>query len=118
MTGITPFARGVFYVFVLAPKALLALWLGLAGSGLVLRSESNYDLVLNAVAAGFVLDLDEVAHRVFLPRMKKNMAKCPPLGVTQAEIMHRFDRCPPSPSHVCHAPCTPGSLRILISVQM
>ena len=66
LTGITCFARFLFYTLVLVPKVVVALCVAVAGSGLVLRSESDYDLVLNAVAAGFVLELDEVVHRVFL----------------------------------------------------
>ena len=65
-TGITCFARFVFYTLVVIPKVVIAVCVATAGSGLVLRSDSDYDLVLNAVAAGFVLELDEVVYRVFL----------------------------------------------------
>ena len=130
LTGITWFARFVFYTLVVIPKVVVAVCVATAGSGLVLRSETDYDLVLNAVAAGFVLDLDEVVYRVFLtcapasqpwhrrrhrapcgavscipppslltapsvvPRshLNKNMAQCPPLGVTQQQIQGNFHR--------------------------
>ena len=145
LTGITWFARFVFYTLVVIPKVVVAVCVATAGSGLVLRSETDYDLVLNAVAAGFVLDLDEVVYRVFLTcapasepwhrvrpclpalappppppppplravravscipppallsapsvvrrsHLNKNMAQCPPLGVTQQQIQGNFHR--------------------------
>ena len=66
LTGITCFARFIFYTLVVIPKVVVAVCVAMAGSGLVLRSDSDYDLVLNAVAAGFVLELDEVVYRVYL----------------------------------------------------
>ena len=66
LTGITCFARFIFYTLVVIPKVVVAVCVATAGSGLVLRSDSDYDLVLNAVAAGFVLELDEVVYRVYL----------------------------------------------------
>ena len=85
LTGITWFARFVFYTLVVIPKVVVAVCVATAGSGLVLRSETDYDLVLNAVAAGFVLDLDEVVYRVFLtcapasqpwPRRRRRRRHC------------------------------------------
>lgn len=49
-TGITCGERFAFLVFIVAGKMAVAAVLLCAGTGLVLRASSNFDLVLNAVA--------------------------------------------------------------------
>ena len=55
----------------------------------MLRSNTNYDIVLNAVAAGFVLELDEAAFKIFMPVAVKHLSlqeNLPPLGLTWGEV--------------------------------
>jgi len=71
-TGLTSCARAVFYVLILLPNIVATALTLIAGSGTVLRAENRVDLVLNCVAAAFVLDLDDWAYALFLSRTIKN----------------------------------------------
>jgi hypothetical protein len=55
VTGITVSTRIFFYLLVVAGKLFMAVAIAIAGAGLVLRASTDFDLILNAVAAGFVL---------------------------------------------------------------
>jgi len=112
LIGITWFARFVFYTLVVIPKVVVAVCVATAGSGLVLRSETDYDLVLNAVAAGFVLDLDEVVYRVFLTcapasqpwHHRRRRAPCGAVSCIPALSAERPVRRAPQPSQQEHGP--------------
>jgi hypothetical protein len=81
VTGITVCERVAFYTFVLCPLLLSTCFTLWAGSGAVLRSGSDFDLVLNNVAAIFVLDLDDYAYLLLLPQTIRNATEgLPPLN--------------------------------------
>ena len=74
-TGITKWERAAFYLFVLTPKLGIAGIVAWAGSGGVLRSGNNFDLVLNALAATFVIELDEWAYKMLIPLSLRNLCE-------------------------------------------
>lgn len=86
VTGITPVARFAIYALVLLPffaATCFNLW---AGAGAVLRSGNDFDLVLNNVAAIFVLDLDDYAYALLLPQTIRNATEgLPPLNRADKE---------------------------------
>lgn len=83
-SGITRGQQLVIYPSVIIGKALLAAYIGYVGSGVVLRSPDDFGLVMNSLAAGFVLELDNFAFAFFLP---------PTLSVfLTASIEHPFGR--------------------------
>ena len=52
----------------------------------MLRSENRFDLVLNCVAAIFVLDFDDICYTLFLSRTVKLMTEgLPPLNMGEEE---------------------------------
>ena len=86
ISGMTKSTFSVFSVCILMPKALLAVLVLVSGSGLVLRSVSNYDLILNALAATFIMDLDEHAYSILVPNSWKSWCITPPFGLTGTEM--------------------------------
>ena len=86
ISGMTKSTFAVFSVCILMPKALLAVLVLVSGSGLVLRSVSNYDLILNALAATFIMDLDEHAYSILVPNSWKSWCITPPFGLTGTEM--------------------------------
>ena len=88
-SGMTHGERALFYVVVVAGKLAVALLILVGGTGLVLRAGTNYDLLLNAVAAAFVLELDEVIYNVLVPNSLKKTPSgtCMlPLGFSRKEV--------------------------------
>ena len=67
VSGLTLGERCFFYVCILAGKALLAVYIGYVGAGVVLRSKDDFGLVMNSLAAGFVLELDDFSFKFFMP---------------------------------------------------
>ena len=51
----------------LSGKLLLGAYIGYVGGGVVLRSPDNFALVMNSLATGFIMELDDFAFRFFLP---------------------------------------------------
>lgn len=58
----------VMCVFVLAPRLLIAIVLGITGSWYLSLETSQADLILNVVALTFVVSLDEELYKSFVPR--------------------------------------------------
>jgi len=79
-TGIVSAARFLFYVTV-SCKFGMALYVMLTGAGAVLRSGNDFDMVLNTVAAVFVLDLHDVAYTLLVPERCKVIDRLPALTV-------------------------------------
>ena len=80
--GVTCSARCYFYCAAIGVKVVVAVAVMLAGAGAVLHSDNNFDLVLNSVAATFVLQLDEHFFTFFVSdAIKKASSGVPPLHV-------------------------------------
>ena len=75
LTGITKWERAAFYLCVLLPKLGIAAAVAEAGAGAVLRSGNNFDLVLNALAATFIIEFDEWAYGMLIPSALRNLCE-------------------------------------------
>lgn len=73
ISGITCCARASFYALALAPWLFVWLLVVIAGSGALLRSSDNVNLVLNSVAAAFVLELDDMLYPLLVPHSVRIM---------------------------------------------
>jgi len=69
--GFTHFYRASIFTFVLLPKFLFAISLIYLGGGFLAIAESNSDLILNAVALTFILEVDDIFYDVLTPSMFK-----------------------------------------------
>ena len=74
-SGITKWELALFYGVVLIPKLGIAGLVAWSGSGAVLRSGNNFDLVLNALAATFVLELDGWVYTMLIPISLRNLCE-------------------------------------------
>ena len=82
--GVPAALKGVFYVLVIVPKVAIACALWWYGcSFLLLSSESNAELLLNAVALLFVLDIDDYV--VDLVPDHARSAAWPPHVISQSD---------------------------------
>ena len=90
-TGIVTGARFLFYVTI-SCKLGMALYVMLAGAGAVLRSGNDFDMVLNTVAAVFVLDLHDVAYTLLVPERCKVIDRLPALTVDPKDGRHALLR--------------------------
>jgi len=87
VSGITHAERGCFYALCLVPKLIVAVACQLAGTGAILRVTNDFDLVLAAVAAVFILELDDGLFKVLAGDVVKNAAgNAPALGVPEKEV--------------------------------
>ena len=78
VSGITRFERLAFYLLCLTPKFVVSIACLVAGSGAILRSASNFELVLATVAATFILELDDSLYKLLVPEASQNMASAMP----------------------------------------
>jgi hypothetical protein len=80
-TGITRGSRKLLYLLVLLPNLAITGLVMAAGSGAVLRSSNRFDLVLNTVAAIFVVELDDIFYFLLLPHSTRSLIEdMPPLN--------------------------------------
>lgn len=63
-----------FGAFIILCKFLIALYLLFVGNRFILKSENNKDLVLNCVAMAFILQIDEIIHKVASSSIAKDLA--------------------------------------------
>lgn len=96
-------ARITFYLVFLLPWFLVTSFTTLAGSGALLRSENRFDLVLNTVAACFVLQLPASMYSLLVPRPVRMITEAiPPLNVGRKEGGQCVSLCREL-SHICYA---------------
>jgi len=70
--------------FVLLPKWMIAFYLMLYGNLFLLHSEGDTEVLLNAIALLFVLQLDEIIFALFVPaRLRRMMEALPDLAVEE-----------------------------------
>jgi len=65
-TGMTKPYKAFCYICLIFPKFCVAMSLLTYGTGYVVNSDAGEDLVLNALALGFVLEIDEMFYNYFL----------------------------------------------------
>jgi len=86
ISGISRLCRLFFYVCVIVPKVLVETCVLVAGAGAVLRSENDFDLILNTLAATFINELDDVAFNLMLSATWKKIShNVPSFGIPMAE---------------------------------
>jgi hypothetical protein len=61
------------WAFIIVPRLIICLFLGVTGLRFIGKTNSLDDLVLNCVAVAFVMDLDEIAYEGFTPRRLKTL---------------------------------------------
>ena len=85
-TGLTRCERAVMYLLVLLPNLAITGLVMVAGSGAVLRSSNRFDLVLNTVAAIFVIELDDIFYFLLLSHsIRSFLEDMPPLNRSMEE---------------------------------
>jgi hypothetical protein len=79
-SGVSKWYKATTSLFVILPKLVIGLALWWYGSTFVARSVGNDELILNAVAVVFVLEIDDQLAKVTIPqRMAQLLAKLPPI---------------------------------------
>ncbi|CAE7674452.1 ttll6, partial [Symbiodinium sp. CCMP2456] len=68
ITQMTQFRKWVLFLFVALPRLVVAVSLAITGTRYLANTLSLADLILNAVALAFILDLDELVESAFMPR--------------------------------------------------
>ncbi len=90
VSGITRVERTAFYFGLLVPKFVVALACLLAGAGAVLRSGDDFSLVLNSVAATFILQIDDAVYMLLIPDASRKMAAAmPPITIKVRDANQR-----------------------------
>ena len=80
-SGITATQRNMFMALILV-QIIIDLYVAILGSTIILLSGSSLEVVLNSVALQFVLDLDEIAYKVFVTSYwKAVLANVPPISL-------------------------------------
>ena len=79
--------RSAIIMAVIVPKAAMAVFVRIAGSSAILRAGNEFDLVLNSVAAVFLLEIDDVAYKVFVPTaIQKKAGSAPVFGFSAKQM--------------------------------
>lgn len=85
--GVTTVYAWLMIVLSILPKVAVACGVWHTGSGFLLAAPSSEELLLNAVALVFVLDIDDYIYQGLVPhRMKQFVEVYPPITMTEDEI--------------------------------
>jgi len=85
-SSISWWAKTCFYTLGIWPKVLVSFLVLICGAGAILRAGSQFDMVLNTVAASFLMEIDDVMYKVlFSTRSKFSCSGVPELGWTKQE---------------------------------
>jgi len=96
-TGILARTRYIIYACVLIPKTISVCFILLYSSGIIVFASDNEDLILNAVAALFVLDVPSYTYKLFHPTVLQNeLRNFPPIVVRPGGTAYNQDAKPPS----------------------
>lgn len=95
VSGLRRIERFMFYIFILMPSFCATCFVGWSGAGAVMRASNDVDLVMNSVAAVFVVELDNYAYNLLMPPTIRNKTeRLPPLNMAIKEgshfAMHEF----------------------------
>jgi len=77
-SGMTRCRKTSVFLFVLIPKFALAASLLVYGTGFVVVCESDQDLILNALALGFIFDIDEIFYEYLLTSQQQQVVESLP----------------------------------------
>lgn len=85
--GITNRTRLLIYVCVLLVKLVMACVLLIYGTAFVGSASSDGDLILNAVAMSFILDIDDLLYELMTPRLYKTWVEtCSVISFDEDEV--------------------------------
>jgi len=88
---VTNLYKLMVYIFVLVPKFAVSVLLLLYGSGFVVTTKENSDLILNALALGFILELDEMIYEyVMTANQKEFLSDLPKLKIHVLSVFTDF----------------------------
>lgn len=81
-SGMTQCHKWYCYLTILIPKFGIAVALLTYGTGFVVTTVNNEDLILNAIALGFVLEIDDMAYNYFMTyQMQEVVSGLPPVVI-------------------------------------
>ena len=90
--------RIVWSVFVQACRMAVAVSLGIGGTQFLVGEISLKDMLLNTAALAFVMDLDELIHETFVPKMLQDLVgsfeELTIIRSKESSLLHRFIRAP------------------------
>jgi len=89
-SGIPCCAKLFGLVIVVGSKLMVASTLLIWGGGYILGSPTNEDLLLNALAISFIMDIDEIMFTLFLPRSIQAFCKSLPSVVAETSVIKGF----------------------------
>lgn len=85
--GLTSAERVLIYSVIIFGKCAIALLLLVGTVGFLLRTPNDFELILNAVASAFVIEIDELLYTTLVPNaMRAGSSGFPPLSRATLEI--------------------------------
>lgn len=86
-SGFTKCQKIYMFLCILIPKFGMACTLIALGTGFVVTTDDDADLILNALALGFVLDLDELMYQTFCSfNMRRMVEEFPPVYIHDGRL--------------------------------
>lgn len=87
-SGMTYSYKLYCYLCILFPKFVIATCLLTYGTGFVVTTDVNENLILNALALGFVLDIDNMAYEYFMTfQMREVIGELPPVVMKDSKML-------------------------------
>lgn len=78
--------KAYVYICVLLPKYAIAFALLIIGAGYIVNTDSNENLILNALALGFIIELDEMIYEGLIgTRLRQFVEKTPVINIKGSE---------------------------------
>lgn len=90
-SGMTQCFKWYCYLTILIPKFGIAVALLTYGTGFVVTTVNDEDLILNAIALGFVLDIDDMAYNYFMTYQMREVVQGLPPVIIQATCATDFN---------------------------
>jgi len=90
-SGMTPCYKWYCYLAILVPKFGIAAALLTYGTGFVVTTIYDSDLILNAIALGFVLDIDDMAYTYFMTYQMREVVQGLPPMILKASKLNDFN---------------------------
>eukprot|EP00930_Biecheleria_cincta_P036056 TRINITY_DN24759_c0_g1_i1.p1 TRINITY_DN24759_c0_g1~~TRINITY_DN24759_c0_g1_i1.p1 ORF type:complete len:547 (-),score=81.31 TRINITY_DN24759_c0_g1_i1:4-1644(-) len=82
-----PMCHKIYLIILnIAPRTVIVIWLSITGTQFLISADNYSDLVLNSVALGFLIEIDEMIYTaVTSHRNNKNLERC-----EEVKVRHRF----------------------------
>jgi len=90
-SGMTSWYKWYCYICILFPKFSIAVALLTYGTGFVVTTIYDSDLILNAIALGFVLDIDDMAYTYFMTYQMREIVQGLPPMIVKATKFNDFN---------------------------